>query len=74
MKAVAFAYLELCYGGPSRCTAPRRHSKQARMLDAFDSMFAPASDSEASCAPDGAPVDRCSILGFYTTIKCKFEV
>ncbi|KAK9901614.1 hypothetical protein WJX75_004886 [Coccomyxa subellipsoidea] len=28
MKAVAFAYLELCYGGAARVTAPQRRSKQ----------------------------------------------
>ncbi|BDA42287.1 probable Kelch-like protein 6 at N-terminal half [Coccomyxa sp. Obi] len=58
MKAVAFAYLELCYGGPSRCMAARRHSKRACMQPASQSMSAVASGSEASCAPDGAPVHR----------------
>lgn len=57
MKAVAFAYLELCYGGAARVTAPQRCSKQPIQ---FHTQPVAGRAALGSCAfpPKGAPVHQ----------------
>lgn len=57
MKAVGYAYIALCYGGPSRAGAQQYHGRRPPQKDAAPQAAASASQRDASRS-QGSPVHR----------------